>query len=169
MKKFLEDFKKFITRGNVMDMAVGVIVGGAFSKIVTSLVNDILMPLVALALGGETMAGLSLVLNGKPKYIEIDGVNQLNPEALLWNYGNFIQAIIDFLIIALVIFIIMRVFLKAKDKREQFEKKLEEKRKAEEAQVVVEEVQAPVEEVKKPTSEELLTEIRDLLANKSQE
>lgn len=161
MKKFFRDFKNFISRGNIMDMAVGVIVGGAFSKIVTSLVNDILMPIVALALGGNTLDGLSLVLNGKPKYVTVDGVTSINPEALLWNYGNFIQAIIDFLIVAFIIFTILRVIMKAQQKREAFLKKREEEQKAEEA---AKEPEVVVPEEVKPTTEELLTEIRDLLA-----
>ena len=125
--KFFKDFKAFISRGNVMDMAVGVIVGGAFSKIVTSLVNDIIMPLIALAMGGKSMSDLSLVLNEQPRYLE-DGT--LNPEALLWHYGNFIQTIIDFLIIALSVFIMIRVVMhlrNASEKAKEALKKQEEK------------------------------------------
>jgi len=128
--KFFKDFKAFISRGNVMDMAVGVIVGGAFSKIVTSLVNDIIMPLIALAMGGKSMSDLSLVLNDQPRYLA-DGT--LNPEALLWHYGNFIQTIIDFLIIALSVFIMIRIVMhlrNASEKAKEMLKKEEEEKAA---------------------------------------
>ena len=128
--KFFKDFKAFISRGNVMDMAVGVIVGGAFSKIVTSLVNDIIMPLIALAMGGKSMSDLSLGLNDHPRYIA-DGT--LNPEALLWHYGNFIQTIIDFLIIALSVFIMIRIVMhlrNASEKAKEMLKKEEEEKAA---------------------------------------
>lgn len=111
MKKFFKEFKEFVSRGNIMDMAVGVIIGGAFGKIVTSLVNDILMPLITLAMGGSSLADLSVVLNGKEKYLESGAIN---PDALLWHYGNFIQTIIDFLIIALSIFLIIKLMMKIK-------------------------------------------------------
>lgn len=128
--KFFKDFKAFISRGNVMDMAVGVIVGGAFSKIVTSLVNDIIMPLIALAMGGKSMSDLSLVLNDQPRYLT-DGT--LNPEALLWHYGNFIQTIIDFLIIALSVFIMIKIVMhlrNASEKAKEMLKKEEEEKAA---------------------------------------
>ncbi len=96
-----KDFKAFITRGNVMDMAVGVIIGGAFGKIVTSLVNDILMPLLGLITGGIDFSSKSVALND-------EGAELL--------YGAFIQNIIDFLIIAICIFFITRAFTKASEK-----------------------------------------------------
>ena len=130
MKAFKE-FKEFISKGNVMDMAVGVIIGGAFGKIVTSLVNDVLMPLLGIITGGIDFTTLSVKVG----------------EAELM-YGNFIQAIIDFLIIALCIFFITKAIAKAGEKLK--------KKQAEEAAA------APAG----PTSEELLTEIRDLLKNK---
>lgn len=111
MKKFWQDFKQFISRGNVMDMAVGVIVGGAFGKIVTSLVSDIIMPLIGLATGGNTITDLCVVLNGVDLYLA-DGTK--NPAALTWNYGNFLQTIIDFLIIAFCVFMMLRILMRAK-------------------------------------------------------
>ncbi len=95
MKKFMEDFKKFISRGNVMDMAVGVIIGGAFTGIVNSLVNDVINPLLGV-FGGLNFSEYSIKLSG---------------EATL-NYGNFITAVINFLIMALVIFTIVRTMNK---------------------------------------------------------
>ena len=140
MKGIFKDFKTFISKGNVMDMAVGVIIGGAFGKIVTSLVNDILMPLLGLATGGINFSEKKLVLS--PEVVDAAGT-VTKPEASLM-YGSFIQNIIDFLIIAFCIFLITKAFTK-------FENKL---KKPEEPKP-----EAP----KGPTTEELLTEIRDLL------
>lgn len=103
MKKFFAEFKAFISRGNIMDMAIGVIIGAAFGKIVTSLVNDILMPLVTWALGAESLSALSIVLRRNAEGVA----------TLTWNYGNFIQTIIDFLIIAFCIFVIMKIVMKS--------------------------------------------------------
>ncbi|MCR4678003.1 MAG: large-conductance mechanosensitive channel protein MscL [Lachnospiraceae bacterium] len=130
MKAFKE-FKDFISKGNVMDMAVGVIIGGAFGKIVTSLVNDILMPLIGILTGGIDFTTLSAKVG--------------DAEVM---YGSFIQSVIDFLIIALCIFFMTKAISKAGEKLK--------KKQAEEAAA------APAA----PTSEELLTEIRDLLKNK---
>ena len=130
MKAFKE-FKDFISKGNVMDMVVGVIIGGAFGKIVTSLVNDILMPLIGILTGGIDFTSLSAKVG--------------DAEVM---YGSFIQSVIDFLIIALCIFFMTKAISKAGEKLK--------KKQAEEAAA------APVA----PTSEELLTEIRDLLKNK---
>ncbi|MBQ4496474.1 MAG: large-conductance mechanosensitive channel protein MscL [Spirochaetaceae bacterium] len=127
--KELGAFKKFISRGNVIDMAVGVIIGGAFGKIVTSLVNDIVMPLIGLALGKVNFAGLSLKIG----------------EAEI-KYGNFIQTIVDFLIVAFCIFIVIQIFEKFKKKQEQ---------KPEDTPAVVKSDEAI-----------LLEEIRDLLKQK---
>ena len=101
MKKFFEEFKKFISRGNVMDMAVGVIIGGAFTAIVNSLVNDIFMPLLSLITGGFDIAAVSF------------GVGD---NAATLNYGAFLSAVINFLLIALVIFCIIKAMNTAKDK-----------------------------------------------------
>ena len=133
MKKFFDEFKSFIAKGNVLDMAVAVVIGGAFGKIVTSLVNDIIMPLTGLLTGGMSVADYKWVIS----------------EATTLNYGNFIQCIIDFLIISFCIFIVLKVVLGVKSK---FEKKQEE----EEA----------VEEAKTESAEEILAEIRDLIKNK---
>ena len=104
MKKFFEEFKKFISRGNVMDMAVGVIIGGAFTTIVNSLVNDIFMPLLSLITGGFDIAGMSVSFG-------------VGDNAATLNYGAFLSAVINFLLIALVIFCIIKAMNTAKDKR----------------------------------------------------
>ena len=128
----LKEFKEFISKGNVVDLAIGVIIGAAFGKIVTSLVNDIIMPIIGLILGKINFKTLSLVL--KPAEGDAD--------ALTLNYGMFIQNIVDFLIIAFVLFIILKIMLKLKK---------EEKA----AEVVA--------EPKLTKTEELLIEIRDSL------
>lgn len=125
LKKEVEDFKKFISRGNVVDMAVGVIIGGAFGKIVTSLVNDILMPLIGIVLGGLDFSNLSIKVM----------------DATI-SYGSFIQTIVDFLIVAICIFVMIKFF-------ERFKKKEE-----------------TIEVSKKSEEVVLLEEIRDILKNK---
>lgn len=137
MGKFLADFKEFAMKGNIVDMAVGVIIGGAFGKIVSSLVNDIIMPVISIITGGEGYKNLKYVITeGKAA---VDGAAAVEEVAI--NYGLFIQNIVDFLIIAFSIFVCLRVIMKFKKKGE--------------------EAPAPAPE---PTKEEvLLTEIRDLL------
>ena len=130
MKKILKEFKEFIARGNVVDLAVGVSVGSAFGKIVTSLVNDILMPIIGVILGGIDFTNLTLKFNDATIY-----------------YGNFIQNVIDFLIVAFCIFI----FVKAINALTEKAKKKEEKKE-----------KAPV----KSDEVILLEEIRDLLKKK---
>ncbi len=115
MGKFSTDFKNFIAKGNVVDMAVGVVVGGAFNKIVTSLVNDVIMPLISLLAGGLNVADWKWVI--REAVYAADGTVQSAETALC--YGNFIQTIIDFLIVALTIFIVLRVFTKLQHKREE--------------------------------------------------
>ena len=121
MKKFFSEFKTFVKRGSVIDLAVGVIIGGAFSKITSSLVNDIIMPLITAIFGlfgvKGGVAGMSIVLNGVPKYVvdSSTGAQVLNPEAILWNYGNFIQTVLDFLLIAFVLFCIIKALNFAND------------------------------------------------------
>ena len=170
MKKstFFSDFKAFITRGNVMDLAIGVVIGGAFSAIVNSLVNDIIMPLLNLATGNGVQ-GLSIVLNGVDRFLE-DG--SVNPQAILWNYGNFLQAIINFLIIALCIFTAIRVIKRMRSLSESIVEKqkaaIEAKLKSgeitqEQAEEAVAATVAPAAEPAKESSEELLKQIRDLL------
>ena len=106
VKKFMEEFKKFIARGNVMDMAVGVIIGGAFTAIVNSLVNDIMMPALSLITGGFDFSKLSIALG------EGEGAASLN-------YGSFIAAVINFLLIAVVIFVMIKAINKFMPKKEE--------------------------------------------------
>ncbi|MDD3107558.1 MAG: large conductance mechanosensitive channel protein MscL [Bacilli bacterium] len=155
MRKFFKEFGQFIQRGNVLDLAIGVIIGGAFGKIIASLVKDVLMPVIGLFVGGN-LAEMHWVLT--PEEVDLFGV--VTKPATTLNYGLFIQTIIDFLIIAFVIFIIIKAIMKAR--------MLAEKAKAEkEAEQVQEEVVAePVPS--KPTAEELLVEIRDLLAKQKE-
>lgn len=134
MKKFLQEFKAFAMRGNVVDMAVGVIIGGAFGKIVTSLVNDILMPPIGWLLGGTDFSKLSVTFPVR------EGMDPVT-----WNYGNFIQVIIDFLIVAFCIFLL----IKGINKLTSLHKKEEEA--------------APAPAPEPSAEEKLLSEIRDLL------
>ncbi|MBO4266172.1 MAG: large conductance mechanosensitive channel protein MscL [Lachnospiraceae bacterium] len=103
MKNFWKEFKEFISRGSVMDMAVGIIIGGAFTAIVNSLVNDIVMPILSLLTGGYDFTKLSVTFGE-------------GEEAAVFNYGLFISAVINFLLIALVIFCIIKSINKMKDK-----------------------------------------------------
>lgn len=134
---FLQDFKAFAMKGNVIDMAVGVIIGGAFGKIVSSIVADIIMPVVGLLVGGVNFADLKLVL--KPAEV-VDGVEKA---AVTLNYGNFLQVTFDFVVIAFSIFLFVRLI-----------SNLNRKKKATEAPAPA---SAPSKEVL------LLSEIRDLL------
>lgn len=127
----IKEFKEFISKGNVMDMAVGIIIGGAFTKIVTALVEAILMPVIGAISGGKSVEDMSIMVGNAAI-----------------GYGAFIQAIIDFLLIALVLFFILKAFNKAK------------------SIVVKEEEEAPAEPEPVPADVELLTEIRDLLKEK---
>ena len=106
MKGFIKEFKEFISRGNVMDMAVGVIIGGAFTAIVNSLVNDMLMPLLSLLTGGLDFTALAVTFGE-------------GEDAAVLGYGSFIQAIINFLLIALVIFMIIKAINKVSRKKEE--------------------------------------------------
>lgn len=141
---FLKDFKEFAMKGNIIDMAVGVIIGGAFGAIVSSLVNDIIMPVVSLVTGGDGLKNLKYVIvHAKDA---ADGVAAVEEVAI--NYGIFIQNIVDFLIIAFSIFVALRVIMKFKKKEKE------------------EEAAAPAPE---PSKEEvLLTEIRDLLKQQTE-
>ena len=144
MGKFIEDFKASALKGNVIDMAVGVIVGGAFGKIVSSLVNDIIMPVITLCTGGTGFENMKFVIkHGIPATEE----GQAAVEEVAVHYGTFIQNIVDFFIIAFSIFVAIRVTVKFQEKG----KKDEEAAPAPEAEPA-------------PTKEEvLLGEIRDLL------
>ena len=111
MKKFWSEFKAFISKGNVLDLAVGVVVGGAFGKITTSLVNDIIMPLISLATGGVSVSDWKWVIT------PADPANGVAESALY--YGNFIQTILDFLIISFFIFLATKIVIKSREKLEK--------------------------------------------------
>ncbi len=149
MKKFFSDFKAFALKGNIVDMAVGVVIGGAFGKIVSSLVADIITPLIGLLSGNISLSDLKFVL--APAVLNEAG-EVVTPELVL-TYGVFLQTVIDFLIIAMSIFIVIRVAMNTHKKIESLKKK-EEEEKAEE----------PEEE--KETELSVLLEIRDHLKNK---
>lgn len=136
----LKEFKEFALKGNVMDMAVGVVIGGAFGKIVTSLVQDLIMPIMGFFTGGMNYSDLKIVLS--PASVNAAG-EEIAEAAIM--YGNFIQATIDFIIIAFSIFIAIKMINKLRRKQE-----------------VVEEEAAPAG----PTEADLLMEIRDLLKEK---
>ncbi len=132
MKKFFQEFKEFAMRGNVLDMAVGVILGGAFGKITTSLVNDVFMPLIGMLIGGVDLGKLNIVL--KP--------STDTAEAVTLGIGTFLTTIIDFVLVAFVIFLMIKTINRFRRKKEE---------------------EPEPEEPKGPTTEELLAEIRDLL------
>ena len=139
---FLKEFKAFALKGNVMDMAVGVIIGGAFGKIVTSLVNDIIMPPIGLLIGGVDFTNLKLVI----KKAVVEGGAEIAP-AVTWNYGAFIQQVVDFTILAFCVFMMVKIMNKLLKKEEA--------------------KPAPAPAPPAPSKEEvLLTEIRDILKNK---
>ena len=145
-----KEFKEFAVKGNVMDMAIGVVIGGAFGKIVTSLVSDLIMPLIGAATGGLNFTEWKWIIRPEvaEQVNEAGEVIQQAVPALTLNYGNFLQVIFDFLIIAFSIFLVVKGINNMKAK---FEKPAEPEAPA-----------APAG----PTQEELLTEIRDLLKNK---
>ena len=140
--KLVDEFKAFAMRGNVVDMAVGIIIGGAFGKIITSVVADVIMPPIGLLLGGVSFTDLKIILRDPI----VDVAGKITKQAVAINYGNFIQTTVDFLIIAFAIFMMIKAMNSLKKKEE-----------------------APVEAPAPPppTNEEvLLAEIRDLLKNK---
>lgn len=140
MKKFFAEFKTFAMRGNVMDMAVGVIIGTAFGKITTSLVNDVFMPLIGLLIGGVDLGQLNIVL--KPEVL--DEAGEVVTAAVTLGLGTFLSTILDFILVAFVIFLVVKAInkLHAPGKKDE---------------------EPEPEEPETPTAEELLTEIRDLL------
>ena len=147
-EKFFEEFKKFIMRGNVLDMAVGVIVAGAFGKITTSLVNDLFMPFISWIFGARDMTALNVIV--RPEIVNEAG--EVTQAAITLGFGTFVATIIDFLLIAFVVFLVVKLMNTAKDK---LAKKEEEAPAAEPAPPA-------------PSAEEvLLTEIRDLLKEKN--
>ena len=118
--KFIKEFKEFAVKGNVVDMAVGVIIGGAFGKIVTSLVNDLFMPVIGLITGGANVSSMFALLGKVP---EGEAVPKSIEEAAergiaTFNYGNFIQTVIDFILVALCIFLVIKAINKMKKKEE---------------------------------------------------
>ena len=155
MKKFLKDFKSFMLKGNVLNLAVAVIIGAAFGKIISSLVKDVLMPIISLVTGGGGFENYKYVITAA------DEVNGIAENAIY--YGVFIQNIIDFVIIAFVVFLIVKLFNKASELANQ--KALQE---AEAAKLIEEEkkkLQA-IEDAKKPKVEDLLVDIKKLLEKK---
>ena len=143
---FLKEFKEFAVKGNVMDMAVGVIIGGAFGKIVTSMVNDIIMPPIGLLVGGVDFTDMKITL----KQQVLDAAGEVLSPAVTWNYGAFVQQVVDFTILAFCVFLMVKVM-----------NTINKKKKEEPAPAPA---PAPVPE---PSAEEkLLAEIRDLLKNK---
>ena len=140
--KMINEFKAFAMRGNVVDMAVGIIIGGAFGKIVSSVVSDVIMPPIGLLLGGVKFTDLKIIL----KDPVMDAANTITTQAVSINYGNFIQSTVDFLIIAFAIFMMIKAMNSMKKK---------------------EEIPAEAPAPPPPTNEEvLLAEIRDLLKTK---
>lgn len=137
MKKMIEEFKAFAMRGSVMDLAIGIIIGGAFGKIVSSLVADIIMPMVGLLVGGVNFTDLKLTM----KHAVVDSAGIVTSPAITLNYGNFIQTTFDFLIIAFSIFMFVKLI-------NNFNKKKEE---------------APAAPAPIPEDIQLLTQIRDSL------
>lgn len=111
---FVKEFKDFAVKGNVIDLAVGVIIGGAFGKIVTSIVNDIIMPPIGLAMGGVDFSNLKIIL----KKAVLDANGAITTEAVSINYGNFMNIVIQFLIIALCVFAVVKGFNSLKKKAE---------------------------------------------------
>ena len=147
MKKFFEEFKAFAMRGNVLDMAVGVVIGGAFGKITNSVVNDIIMPLISMLTGGIDFSAWKWVL----KEAVMKGSEVVTPEVAV-NYGNLIAVILDFIIIAFAVFCMVKAINKMHDKLSKPEP----------------EAEPEAEEDPEPTKEELLlAEIRDLLKEQS--
>ena len=139
MKKFIEEFKAFISRGNVMDMAIGVIIGGAFGAITKSLVDNVITPLLAFAFGAPNTDALNITLRAA----ELNEAGEVTKEALVLGLGTFVGAILNFLIIALVLFSVIKAINKARALAEKAKKQEEEEAVAE-------------EEEPKPTTEELL-------------
>ena len=143
MKKFFEEFKKFAMRGNVIDLAVGVVIGGAFGKITTSIVNDIIMPVIGVITGGLNFGDWKIVL--KQAVLDAEGAI-VNPEVAI-TFGNTIAIIIDFIIIAFAVFCMVKGINALHRKKE-------------------EEPAAPPAPPEPSAEEKLLTEIRDLLKDK---
>ena len=149
MKKFFEEFKTFAMRGNVIDMAVGVVIGGAFGKITTSIVNDIIMPLISMITGGINFRDWKWVLKEAVTEVGADGALVETAAEVSVKFGSTIAVILDFIIIAFAVFCMVKALNNMHKKKEE---------PAPEP--------APEPEPPAPTTEELLAEIRDLLKNK---
>ena len=145
MGKFINEFKEFAVKGNAVDMAVGVIIGGAFGKIVSSIVNDIIMPPIGWLIGGVNFSDLKITLPSVDM-----GIEKLAPATI--NYGSFIQTLFDFVIIAFCVFLLVKGI-----------NRLARKTKAEEEQKAA---PAPAPAPEPSNEEKLLAEIRDLLKDK---
>ena len=143
MGKLLKEFKEFAIKGNAIDMAVAVVIGGAFGAIVTSLVNDLIMPCIGVLIGGADFANLAITL----KAAVVDQAGEVVQPAVLFKYGQFINAIVSFLIITFSIFLAIRALNKLKRKKEE---------------------EAPAAPPEPSAEEKLLTEIRDLLKEKKE-
>ena len=146
MKKIINEFKAFILRGNVLDMAIGVVIAGAFGKITTSLVNDLLLPLVSWICGSRDMTALNMIV----RPAEYNEAGEVVREAITLGFGSFVGIVIDFLLIAVVIFAIVKAANKVHDLTHKKEEKAE----------------AAPEEPPKPTTEELLSEILEEMKKK---
>ena len=153
MKKFFEEFKTFITKGNVMDMAIGVIIGGAFGAITSSLVSNVITPLLAYIFGAPNTDALNITLRAA----EVDASGEVVKEALVLGLGTFVGAIVNFLVIALVLFSVIKAINKARALAEAKKKAVEETAVAE----------AEPEEPK-PTAEELLGAILEEIKAKKE-
>lgn len=160
MKKFFREFKEFVSRGNVLNLAVGIIIGGAFGAIVTALVNHVIMPPISLLLGDEVSALKWILREAVPAVMAADGVTVVTPEVkeIAIGWGLFVQAILNFLLIALVLFIIIKVAARIHEKAEALKTKMAGEEPAVE----------PEPEPELEPSEEvlLLREIRDALSKK---
>lgn len=163
MKKLFSDFKKFISKGNVIDLAVGMIIGASFTAIVTALVNYIFKPLIAAIPGADGTSALKVTL----RQAIYDSAGNLTSEAVVLDFGEVISAIITFLLTAVILFAIVKIIVAIRERREKLQaaikKAREEKLRAEGKLPPLPEQTDEPEEVK-PTTEELLAQIRDLLA-----
>lgn len=146
MKKIVNEFKEFIARGNVLDLAIGVVIGGAFGKITSSLVNDLLMPAISAICGTRDMTALNWIV--RPAVV--DEAGQVVKEAITIGFGTFVATVIDFLLIALVVFAMVKTINSLKRKLEK----------------PAQEPEAPAEPPAPSKEEVLLTEIRDILKEK---
>ncbi|QCX54207.1 large conductance mechanosensitive channel protein MscL [Elizabethkingia sp. JS20170427COW] len=146
---FIKEFKEFAVKGNAFDLAIGVIIGGAFGKIVTSMIDDVIMPIVAAIVGKPDFSSIYFAM-GKgseliPKGATLEKAKEVAPDAAIFAYGNFITVAINFLLLAFVVFLMVKFINKLKKK----------------------EAEAPAEAPAPTEDQKLLTEIRDLLKNKS--